>query len=218
MITKAVPIRTRIVISHAMKWGILLWIWWKVNRNWDNNMIKISQWRESNCRSNAGVWRKKEIQKSMTVKITVWNPSRKVNHLSKVVWDRKIITEFTRSLSSTRIRWPVLMMDIRVSKDNHIRRWAVLPEYVDQSLWWTLESPKTTTFADGLILIYDWNLTYVRWNKVTKRVINRVQRSKILSELKPVENISKNLKSFLEIGSVQKEVLPSHKLRHHTYE
>ena len=50
--------------------------------------------------------------------------SKKVNHLSKVVWDSKIITEFTRSISSTRIGQPVLMMDVKVSKDKHIRRWV----------------------------------------------------------------------------------------------
>ena len=43
--------------------------------------------------------------------------------MSKVVWDRKIITEFTKSISSTRIGKPVLLM----------------------------ESPKTKTIADGLI-------------------------------------------------------------------
>ena len=32
--------------------GILLWIWWKVNSDWDNNMIRISQSKESNCRTN----------------------------------------------------------------------------------------------------------------------------------------------------------------------
>ena len=55
-------------------------------------------------------------------------------------------------------------------------------------------------------------------HKETKKVINREKRSKTLSEVKPVENISKNLQSFLEISPVQKEVLPSHKLRDHAYE
>ena len=41
-------------------------------------------------------------------------------------------------------------------------------------------------------------------------MINRGKRSKTL---KPFENISKNLQSFLEINLVQKEVLPSIKLR-----
>ena len=62
MITKAVPISTRIVISYAMKWGIPFWVWWKVNGNWDNKMIKISQWRESHCETNTSIRRKKEIQ------------------------------------------------------------------------------------------------------------------------------------------------------------
>ena len=43
------------------------------------------------------------------------------------------------------------------------------------------------------------------------------KRSKTLSEVKPVENISQNLQSFLEICPVQKEVLPSHKLPDHAY-
>ena len=49
-------------------------------------------------------------------------------------------------------------------------------------------------------------------------MINRGKRSNTLSEVKPVENISKNLQSFLEISPVQKEVLLSHKLRDHAYE
>ena len=42
---------------------------------------------------------------------------------------------------------------------------------------------------------------------VTKKMINKGKRSKTLSAVKPVENISKNLQSFLEISPVQKEVL-----------
>ena len=33
MITKTIPISTRIVISYVMKWSIPLWIWWKVNQS-----------------------------------------------------------------------------------------------------------------------------------------------------------------------------------------
>ena len=36
------------------------------------------------------------------------------------------------------------------------------------------------------------------------------KKSKTLSEVKPVENISKNLQSFLETSLAQKEVFPSH--------
>ena len=41
----------------------------------------------------------------------------------------------------------------------------------------------------------------------TKKVIDRGKRSNTLSELKPAENISKNLQSFLVISPVKKEVL-----------
>ena len=51
-----------------------------------------------------------------------------------------------------------------------------------------------------------------------KKVIDRGKKSKTLSEVKPVENISKNLNSFLEINPVQTEVLLSHKLQDHAYE
>ena len=53
---------------------------------------------------------------------------------------------------------------------------------------------------------------------MTKKVINRGKRSKTVSEVKPVENISKNLQSFLEVTPVQKKVLLSYQLQDHTYE
>ena len=53
---------------------------------------------------------------------------------------------------------------------------------------------------------------------MTKKVINRGKRSKTLSEVRPVENTSKNQQNFLEISPVQKEVLLSHKLQVHAYE
>ena len=49
-------------------------------------------------------------------------------------------------------------------------------------------------------------------------MIDRGKRSKKLSKVKPVENINKNLQSFLEISPVQKEVLLPHKLQDHGYE
>ena len=39
----------------------------------------------------------------------------------------------------------------------------------------------------------------------TKKVINRRKRSKTLSEVKPVEKISKNLQSFLEISPCKRK-------------
>ena len=58
MIRNLIPI-SRIVISHAMKRGILFGVYWKVNRSWENNMIRISQWRESHCRTNTSIRKKK---------------------------------------------------------------------------------------------------------------------------------------------------------------
>ena len=49
-------------------------------------------------------------------------------------------------------------------------------------------------------------------------MIDSGKRSKTLSEVKLVKNISKNLQSFLEQSLVQKEVLPSYKLQDHPYE
>ena len=81
MITKTIPITTGIVTSYVMKRGIPLSIWWKVRGNWDNNMIRISQWRQSHCRTNTSIRRKKEIQQSWTMrmgsgirvgKLTIW--------------------------------------------------------------------------------------------------------------------------------------------------
>ena len=50
------------------------------------------------------------------------------------------------------------------------------------------------------------------------KVMDRGKKSKTLSEVKPVQNISKNSHSFLAIGIVQKEVLFSHELQDHAYE
>ena len=59
LITMTVPISRRIVISNVIKWGIPLLIWWKVNENWYNNMIRIFQWWEKHCRTNTSVRRNK---------------------------------------------------------------------------------------------------------------------------------------------------------------
>ena len=62
----------------------------------------------------------------------------------------------------------------------------------------------------------------MKWNQKLctklKNVIDRGKRSKALSEVKPVENINKNLQSFLEVRPVQKEVPLLYKLRDHAYE
>ena len=43
IIMKTVSISMRIAIIYMMKQGIPFWVWWKVNGNWNNNMIRISQ-------------------------------------------------------------------------------------------------------------------------------------------------------------------------------
>ena len=57
-----------------------------------------------------------------TVRIIVRDPRRKVNDVSKVILGRKIMIEFTRSISSIIIGEPVLMMDVKVSKVKPISR------------------------------------------------------------------------------------------------
>ena len=59
MIKKTIPISMRIVRSYVMKQGIPFLVYWKVNRNLDNSMIRISQWRESYCRTSTSVRRNK---------------------------------------------------------------------------------------------------------------------------------------------------------------
>ena len=70
MITKTITISTRIIICYAIKRDTSILTWWKVNGNWDN-MIRISRWNESHCRRNTSIRRKKQIQKSWTVRIRV---------------------------------------------------------------------------------------------------------------------------------------------------
>ena len=50
------------------------------------------------------------------------------------------------------------------------------------------------------------------------KVISRGKRSKTLSKVKPIKNISGKPQSFLEISPVQREVFPSQKLQGNAYE
>ena len=68
---------------YALKRGTLFLVYWKVNGNWDKNMIGISQWRESCCRTNT--WRRRNKSRSRTVRTTVRD------HVSQIIWDRKIM-------------------------------------------------------------------------------------------------------------------------------
>ena len=81
------------------------------------------------------------------------------------------------------------------------------------------KSTKTNTLADGLIE-RTWSMLDEIESKTmhNNKEYNRGKRSKTLSKVKPVENISKNQPSFLEISCMYKEVLLSHKLQDHAYE
>ena len=68
-------------------------------------------------------------------------------------------------------------------------------------------SKDKNTLADGLI-----ERTSAMLDDIKSKTVHTV------SEVKPVENISKNSHSFLVINLVQKEVLLSHKLREHAHE
>ena len=92
IITKTVPISTRIVKSNERRWGIPLWISWKININWDNNMIRISQRRENHVEQilvsekrkkfkRAGLW---ESQSDIWVgKLTIWVRSFEIKKLQQ---------------------------------------------------------------------------------------------------------------------------------------
>ena len=155
--------------------SIPCWDWQKVNENSVNHMIRISQWRESLRRTNTSIRRKKQIQKTRTVKDTIWDLRKKVNHLIKVIWDGK-------NYKSS----PVL---------------PVLPEQVSQSLWWTLQPLQTHT-EGGLIerappILDETASKTVHKDEEGER---RGKWSKTMSEIKPVKNITNNLLSFLEIS------------------
>ena len=55
MITKTILISTRVFKSYTMKRDILFSVWWKVNVNWNNYIISISQWRENLGRRNTSI-------------------------------------------------------------------------------------------------------------------------------------------------------------------
>ena len=87
------------------------------------------------------------------------------------------------------------MMHVEVSKDKLISRW------VDR---------------ENLIMLDEIELEKPCIKM--KKVINRGKKSKALSEVKPGENISKNMQSLVEISLLQMEVLLSRKLQDHVYE
>ena len=82
-----------------------------------------------------------------------------------------------------------------------------------------LKSPKTKALADELLERISSMLDEIDSKTVDNNiVISRGKRTKAPSEVKLVENVSKNLQSFLVISVLQKEDLPSHKLQDNAYE
>ena len=77
-----------------MKWGISFWVQQKVDGNRDTTWSEFPNEGEAMVKQILASDEIK-IQKSGTVRVTVWDPSREVNYLRKIIWDRKIITKFT---------------------------------------------------------------------------------------------------------------------------
>ena len=84
-------------------------------------------------------------------------------------------------------------------------------------LRWTLKFPKANTLADGLIerTLSMLDKHYQKLRKKKRTMIDRL--NKIMSRVKPVENINENPQSFLEKSYLYKEVA-LHKLQDHAYE
>ena len=60
------------------------------------------------------------------MRITAWDPSRKINPVRSFE-----IEKSTRLISSTRIGKPVLMMNVKVSKDKKVSRWVYRDNLID---------------------------------------------------------------------------------------
>ena len=108
---------------------------------------------ERNKSKRAGLW---ESQSVIQVgRLTIW---------VRLFEIEKIITEFTRSISSTRMRKPVFIYDdVKVSKDKHISRSA---DWETSSMLDEIESKAVHK---------------------DQEVIDRWKRSKTWSEVKPVK-------------------------------
>ena len=83
-----------------------------------------------------------------------------------------------------------------------------------------LKSSNTNSLADEWIKVASPMLDKMESKTMHnhKKVINRGNRSKTMSEVEPVQNSIKNLQSFLEISPVHMQNPPSHKLQDHAYE
>ena len=123
MITETIPISPRIVISYAMKRSISCFdfdgksmetettTWSKFTNVREVIVEQILASEERNKPKKVGRW---ESHLGVRVaKLTIWVRSFEI----------KIITEFTRSISSS-IGWSVYMTDVNIFKDKDIRWWV----------------------------------------------------------------------------------------------
>ena len=115
MITKTIPISTRIVTTNAMKQAI------PCEYDGKSMETEATTWSEFPNRGKAIVKQilaSEEKKKSKTARLWEWQSGIWVEKLTIWVRSYEIMTEFTRSISFTRI-------DKRhKSKDKHICRWV----------------------------------------------------------------------------------------------
>ena len=72
VITKNVPISTRIAKIYSIKWGTLLWIWWKVNGNWNTTWSDVPNGGKVIAEQILASEERKK-SKIRTMIITVWD-------------------------------------------------------------------------------------------------------------------------------------------------
>ena len=127
IITMTVPISTRISKRNAMKQGIPLWTRWKVSGNWDNSMIRISQWRViveqilvskeiNKCQRSSPPTSSTRIGKSvlmMDIKVS------KDKHISRWVDAEKVIC-----VRPNRIKYRAQRQRRWLTEKKHVRHWV----------------------------------------------------------------------------------------------
>lgn len=98
MIKETIPITTRVTKSCVIKTSISLWAKRKVNRNWDNNLVRTNQRKEGQSCIKLWFISQKHVHMSKTVSIR--DLSRKVSNPTRAVRDKNM-KMFVRSTSSS---------------------------------------------------------------------------------------------------------------------
>ena len=118
MITKTIPISTRVLIKHAMKQAS------HCEFHGTSMETETTTWSEFLKGGKAiaeQIPASEKINKSKTAGL--WESKSQIWVGKLTIWVRLLkITNFTRSTISTRIGEPVLIMDVKVSKDKHFSR------------------------------------------------------------------------------------------------